>query len=698
MKRIYSLITFAAAAMTATAATPTASTDFISLGKPTKVQVINQVINKVDVKSATPLKKAVKKHAPEAKAVTSVEDMAGEYVWDYSPLLNNMSGSQEITITVSDASKGEVEIAGIAPAFLDYKIKATVDMKAHTLTIPNGQYLGAAQGDQDYFYVKGITDAGEIADGKADVEASVGTIDEKGGVLFDDLDIWAVGDPDNESLGWWAMSYMNEFIPVATEEPVDPMEGWEVYCTGKLQDGWIYPGYDIDPVGKEFAVEIHRSTETAGLYRVFNPYKSEGFELNSVAKDDGAIVFDISDPEFVQVLPAIKSGMMNGASAINCFNVEGYYVSEGYSKDVIINALGEQFPEWSTYENNVVTIPNARVGLNGSGMYVWNLSDGSSAASLMVAKITFDKTPVEYVIAATGITLDMTEVTVKVGETFTLTATVEPENADDKTVVWASSDELVATVNAEGAVTAVAEGTATITATCGAVSATCTVTVEKEEEPAKPVEVIVIPTEATVKVGETFTVEVVVKNPLEDDDTITWTSSDESVATVSAEGVVTAVAEGTATITATYAGVSATCTVTVVKADPEPEMTIALDKTEATLTVGETLTLTAKIENPLQTDEAVTWSSTDEAVATVDSEGVVTAVAEGTATIIASYGGLSALCQVTVVADDENLLDEIKAAAACGELYDLQGRRVNAQTKGIVIVRKGNKVVKALVK
>ncbi|MDE6535409.1 MAG: Ig-like domain-containing protein [Muribaculaceae bacterium] len=549
MKHLYSLITLAAATLTATAATPTASTDFISLSKPTKVQTVN----KIDVKSATSLKKAVKKHAPEAKEITSIEDIEGVWSWDFSPLLQNMTSPKQVTINVSNAETGEVEIIGIAPAGTGYKVKGTFDMEAGTLTIPNGQYLGEYDpGYLDYFYIKAIDwNAGEIVDGKADVEATVGELSE-GAIIFPDDDVWAVGNPDSEDDGYWALSYMNEFDVIEPEEPVDPMEGWEVYCTGKMQDGWIYPAYGIDPVGKDFAVEIHRSIETPGLYRVFNPYKSEGFQYNSEAQDNGMIVFNITDPEFVQVLPAIKSGIMNGSQAINNTNVEGYWMAQDYDKATIISALGESIPAWSTFENNIVTIPTARIQLDSDGCYTWS-SNGTSLADLMVSKIIFDKTPVEYV--ATGISFVESEVTIKEGETVTLTPTFEPAHAAAPELTWTSTNEEVATVSSTGVVTAVAAGEATIVVTSGELSAECKVVVY-----AKPVLTFGV----MVPVNETVTLSVSIENALQTDEAPTWTSSDTTIATVSEGGSVTGVEAGTADITATYAGESATITITVV--------------------------------------------------------------------------------------------------------------------------------------
>ena len=253
-------------------------------------------------------------------------------------------------------------------------------------------------------------------------------------------------------------------------------------------------------------------------------------------------------------------------------------------------------------------------------------------------------------VAASDIKLNYTELTLTEGENETLTATVMPEDATDKTVTWTSSDESVATVSTEGVVTAVKAGTATITvASENGKTATCTVTVETKV--IEVTEISISKTELTLTEGETATLTATVMPEDATDKTVTWTSSDESVATVSSEGVVTAVKAGTATITvASENGKTATCAVTV-EAKVIEVSEIAISRTELTLTEGENETLTATVMPEDATDKTVTWTSSDESVATVSSEGVVTAVKAGTATItVASENGKTATCAVTVEA------------------------------------------------
>ncbi len=163
-------------------------------------------------------------------------------------------------------------------------------------------------------------------------------------------------------------------------------------------------------------------------------------------------------------------------------------------------------------------------------------------------------------VALTGITLDKQTASLLVGATTKLTATKTPANTTDTTAItWTSSDTAVATVAADGTVTAKAAGTATITATCGEKTATCAVTVTAD---AKPCTGITLDETAEVTKGKTVTLTATAA-PADTTDEITWSSDTPAVATVSATGVVTGVARGTAKITATCGEKTATCEISV---------------------------------------------------------------------------------------------------------------------------------------
>ncbi|MBR3091878.1 MAG: Ig-like domain-containing protein [Bacteroidaceae bacterium] len=164
-----------------------------------------------------------------------------------------------------------------------------------------------------------------------------------------------------------------------------------------------------------------------------------------------------------------------------------------------------------------------------------------------------------------------------------------------------------------------------------------------------------------ITAGQTATLTATVEPADVTDGSVSWTSSDISVATVSSEGVVTAVANGTATITATTndgSNLTATCTVTVNITTTVLATGVTLSQSSITLTnAGETATLTATVAPGNVTDGSVTWTSSDETVATVNGEGVVTAVANGSATITVTTNdgtNLTATCTITVAIPEDN--------------------------------------------
>ncbi|GAP71556.1 bacterial Ig-like domain [Candidatus Symbiothrix dinenymphae] len=255
----------------------------------------------------------------------------------------------------------------------------------------------------------------------------------------------------------------------------------------------------------------------------------------------------------------------------------------------------------------------------------------------------------KYDVYVTGVTLNKGTLSLAVGADETLTATVEPNNATNQGVTWVSSDDGKASVDNTGKVTAVAVGTATITVTTddGSYTANCDVTVT----PIAVTGVTLDKTSTTLAIGgqETLTPTVAPNNATNQN--VTWSSSNGAVATVS-NGVVTAHTAGTATITVTTAdgNKTATCAVTV-SAASVAVTGVTLDKATTTLVIGGQETLTPNIAPNNATNQNVTWSSSNGAVASV-SNGVVTAHTAGTATITVTTadGSKTATCEVTVSA------------------------------------------------
>ena len=154
----------------------------------------------------------------------------------------------------------------------------------------------------------------------------------------------------------------------------------------------------------------------------------------------------------------------------------------------------------------------------------------------------------------------------------------------------------------------------------------------------------------TLDVGGTATLTATITPSNATNQNVTWSSDNESVATVDTNGKVTATGTGTTTIKATVDGKSAQCSVTVNAAANVPVTSVSLNKTTLELTEGDTETLTATVAPSDATNQNVTWESSDTSVATVDATGKVTAVAPGTATITVTTvdGGKTATCAVTV--------------------------------------------------
>ena len=242
------------------------------------------------------------------------------------------------------------------------------------------------------------------------------------------------------------------------------------------------------------------------------------------------------------------------------------------------------------------------------------------------------------------------------GDKYDLIATVNPSNATTKTVTWTTSDDSIVALyateenpaNDRRKARAKGVGEAVITVTSKdnpSAKDTCTITVYK------PVTgVTVTPTAKTVKVGETFQINYTVSPSDARFKTVTWSSSNPTVASVNT-GKVTAKAPGKATITCKTAdgGYTATCAVTV-EEEYVKVTGVSLDKTEMTMKKGANKYLTATVKPSNATNKEVTWTSSDKEVAYVNASGKVSAYKAGMATITVKTkdGGYKATCKVTV--------------------------------------------------
>ena len=274
--------------------------------------------------------------------------------------------------------------------------------------------------------------------------------------------------------------------------------------------------------------------------------------------------------------------------------------------------------------------------------------------SLLFAAMAFCFTacnPEQEEIPVDKLSVDPSSLSLYPGDTRSLAVVVEPSDATDKDVVWSSGDDTVATVDQNGEVTAVAPGTVRITAALkkGDLKAYCTVTVSA----VKATSVTVSPETLTLEAGSTGTLSALVAPENVTDKGVVWSSDKKAIATVDDNGVVTAVSPGTAIIYAKAVSdksVKGECKVSVVEKTIHVTG-ISISKPQLELAPKETETLTVTVQPANATDKSVSWSSSDEKIAKVSSSGLVTAVADGSATITATTtdGSYKAVCAVKVV-------------------------------------------------
>ena len=268
-----------------------------------------------------------------------------------------------------------------------------------------------------------------------------------------------------------------------------------------------------------------------------------------------------------------------------------------------------------------------------------------------------------------GITITGNQTSIRKGATAQLSVTFDPEDTtDSKTVIWSSDDSGIASVNQNGLVTAVADGTTTIRARAGSVEGTYLITVEEV-----PLQSISIKKETTIHRGEAETLQVTYDpSNTTDDRTVSWSTSDPTIAVVDGNGTISAVEKGQAVITAKVGEKQANCTVTVDA--PLKSIVPTNDAIELVKNQKATITYTLDPEDTTS-DQTVTFSSLSTDVATVDaSTGEVTAVKAGDAVIrLTGAGGITADVNVTVteIPIDQVILDKQNTIVEKGQTTEL---------------------------
>ena len=304
---------------------------------------------------------------------------------------------------------------------------------------------------------------------------------------------------------------------------------------------------------------------------------------------------------------------------------------------------------WTSTDGSIASVDNGRVTAlkPGNTTIRAKSDDGGKTATCQV-------TVKAKVYNVESVSLDKTNITLTEGDSETLTATVYPDNATNKNVSWKSSNTSVATVN-NGVVTALKAGTATITVTTedGGKTATCQVTVNARIYNVESVSLD--KTNITLPEGDSETLIATVYPDNATNKNVSWKSSNTSVATVN-NGVVTAIKAGTATITVTTEDGSktATCQVTV-KAKQINVAYINIDQDSVHLKEGESILLTVTVYPSNATNKNVNWTSSNVKVASVSSEGKVTAIKSGVATITAKSVSSSSKDSIQIIVDKKDI-------------------------------------------
>lgn len=258
---------------------------------------------------------------------------------------------------------------------------------------------------------------------------------------------------------------------------------------------------------------------------------------------------------------------------------------------------------------------------------LWAMSAGCSEDDPGVSSVNFEQT----------------DLTMIEGSTHRLSVVVLPKDAEYGALGWVSSDESVAEVDGYGLITAKNVGQCRISAGVGTVTAYC----DLEVVPTPVSTLAVVPSEAGMYPGDQLqlTADIELAEVRSDaGDAVDWSSSDPKIIAVDGQGIVTAMAPGEAVVTARFRGVSGECRIVV---DEIPVTEVRIEPAELSLLAGATEVLSAAVLPNNVVDKRVSWSSSDESVATV-ADGRVTAVGAGSAVITAEAGGVKGECSVSV--------------------------------------------------
>ncbi len=425
--------------------------------------------------------------------------------------------------------------------------------------------------------------------------------------------------------------------------------------------------YNGNPITETISIAKNTS-----LY--INAYLNFG---EATVPDNTTLSWVSSDPSVITVNPTTTSGqqqlcqvmaLKGGKATITVVSEDGlyiatadFYVTEGVTSitldknSVTAQMALEKFqltatilPEsagvdtsvvWASLDENVVKVDqNGLVTFVGPGETYISATAGADSSKVAYCKFLITQ-------QVEGITMDYDRITLNVGDDYRLTAVIAPSNATNQNVSWSSSNEGVVTVDASGMVHAVASGSATIIAQTedGGYIDMTNVTV------LQPVTTITLSkSEISVKKGTEFWLNATILPETADNKKVTWSSSDTTLATVDQDGKVTTLAVGTVTIACVSQdnGTAAYCIVDIT----EPVTGLTLNTYYQEMVSGTKFVIVPTVLPIDAPNKSVTYTSSDTEIATVDSNGIVTALKGGDCEIIVTTveSNLSAKCTIKV--------------------------------------------------
>ena len=292
---------------------------------------------------------------------------------------------------------------------------------------------------------------------------------------------------------------------------------------------------------------------------------------------------------------------------------------------------------WSSSAGDVVQVDNGKLTAvkAGEARITASASDGSGVKAEVKVTVT------DVAVKEITVSGEVNQTVLEVGK-IQLAVNFVPENATNKGLKWKSLNSDIATVDENGIVTGVKNGTATIQAT-SVVNPEAVATFSVLVEEIYMTEFTVVADRTTVTVGDTATVRAIIKPDEYPNKEVRWESMDPTVATVNENGVVTTKATGPVTIKGTSkADPNSSATVTILVEDVKAESVTISGYNQNYLTSGSTVTLTATVKPDAAANKTIVWSSSNTDIVTVDQNGKVTAKNQGTATVRAlnEYTGL----------------------------------------------------------